>query len=397
MKRLRILIIPSELFIVPWQPTAAIFQADQAIALSQYANVEVTILSVGRIPFKRILKKNNYPLFDRMKGFSVYRHYIHSFFPTRWLPKTYLKAQFVRLGQKLFLRYIKEYGKPDIIHAHNVFYAGVLAKTISDEFNIPYVVTEHSSAYARLSINRKQKKWLRAVYAKANNFFAVSASFSKLLQNNYLPDGSECKVIPNVLGAELLGHTGKPIQSKRTDVFHFLNVAFTQPNKNQQLLLKAFAKKFKGNNKVCLNIIGSGSCLGNLKYEAKFLGIEQQVVFYGTLPHNKVIEQMQKSDCFVLSSQVETFGVVVIEAHAVGLPVISTRSGGPESIIDESNGILVPNNDSEAFAEAMQYVYNNAKRYSAEQIRNDCIRKYGPATFAYRMEAEYRTIVDTQS
>ena len=71
----------------------------------------------------------------------------------------------------------------------------------------------------------------------------------------------------------------------------------------------------------------------NLNEQISSLDLHDQVKLFGRVSREKVLELMIQSDCFVLSSIHETFGVVLIEAMSCGLPVISTRSGGPESII----------------------------------------------------------------
>ena len=69
--------------------------------------------------------------------------------------------------------------------------------------------------------------------------------------------------------------------------------------------------------------------------------LTEQVTFLGSLTREQVRQEVSEADAFVLSSEYETFGVVVIEALALGKPVIATRCGGPESIVVPSVGYLV--------------------------------------------------------
>jgi glycosyltransferase involved in cell wall biosynthesis len=64
-----------------------------------------------------------------------------------------------------------------------------------------------------------------------------------------------------------------------------------------------------------------------------------------------------------MASDFETFGVVLIEALAMGRPVIATDCGGPREIVNESNGMLVPARDNGALARAMQRMVEQRHRY----------------------------------
>ena len=94
---------------------------------------------------------------------------------------------------------------------------------------------------------------------------------------------------------------------------------------------------------------------------------------------------LNQSDVFLLSSKKETFSVVCIEALACGLPVVSTRCGGPEYIINETNGILVPSDDVNAFAEAILKMQTHYKKYDRQQIANNCSLCYGSVETAKRL------------
>ena len=77
------------------------------------------------------------------------------------------------------------------------------------------------------------------------------------------------------------------------------------------------------------------------------------------MTRDKIAEILRASDCFVLPSKLETFGVVYIEAMACGVPVNATRCGGPESFVDDWNGALIAINDHEALVNSLKYMLEN--------------------------------------
>ena len=102
--------------------------------------------------------------------------------------------------------------------------------------------------------------------------------------------------------------------------------------------------------------MGDGSQLDNLKQLTKDLKIQEYVTFTGKYERKQFAEELHKSDCFVLVSRDETFGIVYVEAMACGVPAIASMCGGPSDIIDDSNGLLVPMGDSHALSKAMKKI-----------------------------------------
>ena len=80
---------------------------------------------------------------------------------------------------------------------------------------------------------------------------------------------------------------------------------------------------------------------------------------------------MQAADAFVLSSAYETFGVVLIEALACGKPVVSTACGGPDYIVTEENGLLVPVGDTQALGAALEQMIRTIDRYDPFRLKQD--------------------------
>ena len=92
---------------------------------------------------------------------------------------------------------------------------------------------------------------------------------------------------------------------------------------------------------------------------------------------------MQQSHCLVVSSQQETFGVVAIEAMSCGIPVVSTKCGGPEEIINSQTGILCEVNNEQSLFESMKEM--SQRSWNSETIRRYVESNYSSASYANKM------------
>jgi glycosyltransferase involved in cell wall biosynthesis len=91
---------------------------------------------------------------------------------------------------------------------------------------------------------------------------------------------------------------------------------------------------------------------------------------------------MLAANAFVLASDVESFGVVVIEALACGRPVVVTKSGGPDHLVNSGNGLLIPTRNRAALRDALKEMRRRAHGYDASAIRAEALSLYGPEAFA---------------
>ena len=122
------------------------------------------------------------------------------------------------------------------------------------------------------------------------------------------------------------------------------------------------------------------------------LGIQDQVDFLGQLSRAGVRELIERSNVVLSASDQETFGITLIEAMACGKPVIATRSGGPEDIVNKLNGLLVPTGDAGALAAAMSQMVSDYNHYDAALIRAECVKKFSETAIINQLDAVYREV-----
>ena len=307
-----------------------------------------------------------------------------------WFPKVpYLDLnRWTTCCLKLFESYVKKKGKPDIIHVQSMTLAGAAALEIHKKYKIPFCIMEHSSTFARGLVSHWHYKVLMPVIKASAYNMAVSQDLADLLNKQFSVD--DWHYFPNLLDK---------LFSDKNDTIHVVNKQLCSfgglvPIKGFDLLIKAIAALYKDDPDCTLIIAGEGGERKNLQQLAASLGVSQAVQFLGAISREQVKGLMASSCCYMLSSHIETFGVVVIEALSQGTPVISTRCGGPESILTLEDGVFVPINSVEAMADAMIYIINNEHNYDREQIRQRCLAEFSEAAFIKGMVEIYQSFID---
>lgn len=277
-------------------------------------------------------------------------------------------AQRTRMLERLYRCIETEWGRPDVVNLRSSLH-GYEAIALCKKHCLPLFFMEHSSYV----LTEGEESAARARLCEVMRAASVSACVSSALRDAMLPYG-EVRVIPDPVDGEHF----YPKEQPPHDGFLFRAMGQLRPIKNYGMLIRAFARlKNTTTTPVFLEIAGTGALRGSLQAEIDAKGIGGACRLVGAVPREKAADFMNGCDCFVCSSRLETLSCVLNEAAACGKPVISTRCGGPLDIVTAKTGILVPEDDEESMATAMQAMMLTAFQYDAQAIRRQTLERFG--------------------
>ncbi len=290
---------------------------------------------------------------------------------------------------KIFKAAISDLGYPDIIHAHSFYPAGEIACLLGKKYNIPVVVTEHSSRVLKNNLSNQHVKYLHKVVENSDAFLCVSEMLLETVEKITNNKGKG-RVFYNMVSDKF----GLSSHEKKDDSFTFLSVGNLIDSKRHDIVIDAFVKAFTVNDNVKLRIVGDGHLKNFLKCKVNSLAREDQIIFTGELTREDVVKEMQKSDAFVMASEFETFGIVYIEAMACGNPIITFKNGGSNTLVNKKNGIILEKNSVHTFSEAMKHMVKNRKIYNSVDISYRCLSRYGKDFHREELYKLYNSLIN---
>lgn len=357
-----------------------IFEFDQAKALSK-AGVEIFYVAID---VRSIRRWRNWGIERKIiEGVKVYCINI----PCGNIPKKIRNKISVWALKKIYKIVKLEQGEPDIIHAHFIG-IGFLVSQVFQESKIPLILTEHYSGMNQDSLSDYYMKIGNLTYSRMDKIIAVSRYLGENIIKKF---GVEIEVIPNIVDLSCFSYNPDYADDSDED-FIFISVGRLHPDKRMHFLIDSFYIAFKDEKRVKLLIYGDGVDKKKLEKRISELGVDEQIVLKGLVDRNQISNQMKSSDCFVLASRLETFGVAFIEALAMGLPVISTRCGGPDDFVNENNGVLVDSDSIEELAKVLNFMYKNRHKYDSLRISEEIKFEYNSETIASKLVSIYNSM-----
>lgn len=380
----KILFVPSW-FPNPDDPISGVFIEEQAVALSKEHDVAVLLPKMAA--WRNVLKSDapDRSAKKEQAGLTVYHEYARPLIPHG--PESIDYNTFARAAQNGFEKILKEWGKPDIIHAHVVLPAGWSALGVAKKHGIPIVMTEHSGPFSMHLGTELSRRLVRETLPNMNGLIAISPAMAKQLLDFH--PGLQIDIIGESVRTDFFV-PGDGVDKAGGTRKSFLAVGRLAEQKGLDHLIKAVRLLLdRGFKSFEVTIGGEGPDRPMLEDLIQTLGVSEHCRLLGALDRDQVKDRMQKCDVFVLSSLWETFGVVVGEAMACGKPVISTRCGGPEFIVTDENGVLVDVGSAEALAEAMADFLDGRHSFDSQTVRASVVNRFSPEAFVRNVTAVY--------
>lgn len=247
----------------------------------------------------------------------------------------------------------------DILHAHFASIATDLALTISKAFHIPFVFTTHANDI----FSHPDKDQLREKALNAHKVITIS-EYNKAYFKNLIGHEFSDKIDVIRCGIDLDRFNYIEREPKKTVKILFVGRLIEK--KGLPYALAAFNQVIQSVNNIELKIIGDGNKRAEIEDQIKGFSLQKKIALLGSLPQSRIIKAMEDADIFLLPSITAQNGdregapVSLMEAHATGLPVISTlHTGIPEVVVNGTSGFLVPEKDTHALSVKLKALIEN--------------------------------------
>jgi glycosyltransferase involved in cell wall biosynthesis len=299
----------------------------------------------------------------------------------------------LRVGQRVMfptrrkIMQVLQQFKPDVIHVHEPMRLGALARAYAKHANIPVTLTVHAlPLFAATYVPRSLKPFIEKslwVYAhitlkKYTNLIVPTQTIADIIEqetgltSNVIGFGMDLQKFRTSLFSD--AHTGSG-RDPETATRNKLGLPATAPiiiyvgrldkDKSVDKLIRGAAPAIL-KSEAHLLLVGDGREKNHLIHLCKELGIEKKVHFSGFIPPSDLSQIYRTANIFVTASEIETQGIVLLEAAASGLPIVAVDATCiSETVHDRVNGFLVRPGDLQGFSEALTALLNDSNLASA--------------------------------
>ena len=266
-------------------------------------------------------------------------------------------------------QYIEEH-EIDVVHAH-YWLSGLVAKEIQQKYKIPFIFTSHSLGVFVQENGLERIRAEKEIFNSADKITASSKFEKDNLLNRYGVDKLKIHITTPGLDKKIFkAYRGE----KRNNTI--LSVGRIQKQKGQLQtldLFKSLQHRIKGLELIFVggpSGVDGDAYLTKMKNRIEELKIEEEVQFLGSLSQKKLVKLMKKSTLLIHSAESETFGLVAIEAHRLGVPVLSTNQGSFKEIISNNeNGLVAKSFDDVQVYDFIIKLFEDDK-YRSQVINN---------------------------
>lgn len=306
-----------------------------------------------------------------------------------WFPRAEMAycRLWTRHAKKALDRYVAEFGKPDIVHVHSLLPSGLAAVWFNRQHGVSYVVTEHSTRFLNDKLDQGISRKCKNIVNASRRNLAVSEVLASAISSSL---GSKWSYIPNIVSNAFIEY---PLAEQSSGTISLISVAVLRSHKRMDLIIEALAELRTRHIDLDLLIVGDGPARAGLEKLASELNVSDYVKFLGQVPRVDMPAVMQQAHILVSASEIETFGVTLVEGLALGLPIVATPSGGPQTIVTPAVGRLTDDWDSTNLADAIADVIARKDQFVPAELREHCIERYSEQAVSQALISIYLEVL----
>ncbi|PWW42496.1 glycosyltransferase involved in cell wall biosynthesis [Chromohalobacter israelensis] len=299
--------------------------------------------------------------------------------------------------------------QPDLVHAHHPFLLGDTAARVAQTYGLPLIFThhtlyEHYTHYVPGDSPRMQRFAiaLASEYTRlCDAVIAPSESIAELLAQRgvraekvrVIPSGVDTRTFAQGDGGRWRQRFGIP-----DDAMVVGHVGRLAMEKNLDFLAAALARFLARHPKARALIVGEGEARMTMHEHAAREGVADRFHYTGKLHDQALIDAYHAMDAFAFASHSETQGMVIAEAMAAGLPVVAINASGVREVLrDGVNGIMLPRDDIDAFANALETLQSSARREALRQGALESAHAFDERRCAERCLTVYRQVLEAET
>ncbi len=284
-------------------------------------------------------------------------------------------------------RVVGELDSP-VVHGHVGYLGGLLATRLAPA-GAKVFATEHSTALRDVLAQPAARDHYAELVDRAEAVFCVSALLREQILERVADPHGRVQVLPNPVD-----FTGAPRRSRLPEhLSRWVFVGGLTERKGVRRLVRAFTVAAQADPEVSLTMFGSGALADELAEIARRAGVADRLHLPGVVRHRELLAALPGYDLLVAPSTYETFHLAVPEAVAAGLPVIVTRSGGPQEALagveDRVGAFIDVNEDPDEVVEAWRSVSARLADLDLDGARVELDARYGRAAIVARLARAY--------
>ena len=282
---------------------------------------------------------------------------------------------------------------PDVVQLNVIQKQGLWALWLKKRYHIPYLIVEHWSGYLPqngqfMQLSRLKRKLYQHVAKEASMILTVSQRHAEAMQECGIRN-KQWERINNVVDDFFFNRP--KTEKQRSEPKTLLHIScFDESAKNVKGLLRAAKALSEKRQDWQLVLVGTGIDYLEVRAYADSLHFPEGLLLWtGELTPREVANWMHQSDAFVLSSRYETYGVVLAEAAAAGVPILSTPVGIAEELADLIVPQEIAQNKPNRFAEFIETILWNAPQGTI----NKDINRFSSEVIGKKLTSVYKQVI----